>query len=532
MFLLNSNKNMQRTDPTPSFDPETRTHVVDISHEFTMLDASGSVMLQPEPMTEPRGVIYDVGAPLAEINAGRSRFIVFREEDNGVVLALAKKGAAQDSSGVERFRVDRSAAWPLTENPLLIGRTDKPGETDRAMSASHFHVSMDSDGMLVIADVGSMNGTSVRAQSKTQTVAYMSTNEMPPETVGQEFLEELRTNRPAELTKQVIREMPEQMTPTKRVVIGDKTFYLTDIFSESDGYKHAVMYTSTEVDGETNVVSRLLYMSKSDGGWRITYGVEGRGRYIKESRDDSHYTQETKLMRQIVDALEEQVVNPDETATVAENLRGLFSIGNENARELMRQHEEITYYRSPTTDAALGPARAVTAGHMGSSFSHELHEAGFDTFTDYFGTLDGVYPTVLPDMRYPRATYQTKHTLLGEISVDEYDIEVDGRTVTWAMAHDIYGRSWVDNVFLADSEVSSYGTRAEVLDAGCFTNKPYEYPEQATLLSYGSEKVDAQGAPRYVDITPLLTKLLPVAFYMAARGIDRSALEQHGVDTL
>ncbi|MFZ9596607.1 MAG: hypothetical protein ACO3A2_11090 [Bdellovibrionia bacterium] len=84
------------------------------------------------------------------------------------------------------------------------------------------------------------------------------------------------------------------------------------------------------------------------------------------------------------------------------------------------------------------------------------------------------------------------------------------------MAKDPHGRVWIDRIRWAKSEVNSYGTDKWIIDSGFLTNKPLEYQKQATALAHETEKNIFAEQRDYVDITPLLHKLLPIQKFIEA----------------
>lgn len=249
---------------------------------------------------------------------------------------------------------------------------------------------------------------------------------------------------------------------------------------------------------------------------------------MKEAHSYSHYTQETKLARGLLEALDTQERITEGAANIAASLNGFFLETRPDAQAVMTGAREIEYYHSDQSDKALKSARVVSAGMLGSMFRGKLSAEGYPNVTEYFRGLDQTFrdaPGFLPDFRRPAmSTYTSEHTILGPVQIEEFPAEIDGRTVMWSMASDDEGRVWIENVYFPDSNISSYGNRSEVLDMGIMTSKPLDYRQQADMLQQESERRElvVNGTPHdYVDITPALDNLLPIAFYREARGIGR-----------
>ena len=501
-----------------------------VNRDFLSLRSGHEISLVAVPMESEIADSYDVGAhPVTEIQAGRSRFVVFDTPDDGLLVARAHR-AAGDQVDRSSFIVDRSTVQRVTEESMVIGRDDDDPRYsgDLTLSRTHFKISKGQNGEVLVSDAGSLNGTSVRAQYYPAESTRVSepTGEDPRKAVAREFDEAMQRGS-APLTNEILREYPE-LKPTTKVVCGGKEFFLSDVIGRSIHRPKAVMYTEVEVDGKKVIAPRMLYISNSDGGWRVTYGLEEGMRIMKEAHSYSHYTQETKLARGLLEALDTQERITEGAANIAASLNGFFLETRPDAQAVMTGAREIEYYHSDQSDKALKSARVVSAGMLGSMFRGKLSAEGYPNVTEYFRGLDQTFrdaPGFLPDFRRPAmSTYTSEHTILGPVQIEEFPAEIDGRTVMWSMASDDEGRVWIENVYFPDSNISSYGNRSEVLDMGIMTSKPLDYRQQADMLQQESERRElvVNGTPHdYVDITPALDNLLPIAFYREARGIGR-----------
>ncbi len=511
-----------------------------VGRDFMMIDASSAVAIESTAMDPAVCDQYDTAQPpIVEIDAGKTRFVVFGQPDGQMKFAHARHiGSAP--GGRNHYAVDAGSYKTLTEQPLLVGRSRRPDQHDETMSAKHFQLSLDESGRLVVADTGSLNGTSVRfGRLDTPVTARVLREIQSPDEVAADFQEQAFRVGTAELTDRLLQAYPEQMMPTRTVEAGGRRFYLTDIIGPDDRYPHLVMYTTAFVDGKgLQMVPRLLYKSTSDGGWRVSYGIEPGGRYQKETRIGSHYAQETKPIRHILEAIEAQQSIDDPTGALGDDVKSLFiELPGSDAQRVKTAEQEIAYYHDRNDSPELRDIRFLSPGHMTKQEKqHGMHQMGYESVSDYFRGLDTAFrglPGLIPDFSIPPRVYRATHTLLGSITVEEFDTQFNGRPVTWSMAHDADGRVWVDNVVFADSSVSSYGTRAEVLDMGCITSKPLDYQEYLSLLNH-DEKValDHPKASRYLDVTPVLEQLLPVAFYRAIREVEPPVKESTmGADT-
>lgn len=288
------------------------------------------------------------------------------------------------------------------------------------------------------------------------------------------------------------------------------------------------MYTHIERDGKQTIVPRLLYKSQSDGGWRVAYGVEaGNGRFIKEANDGpSHYTQETKLVPEVLDALEKLEVIHDRNGLLGVEIHRAFSDDNPAQRMASTSEDEIAYYEDETLDRKMSLVRWISAGRMNRRSFEAIRtwDSSIRSFSEYVEAVNASMekiPGFVPNFTIgPSNSVTREHTLLGKITVEEYPALYGQKEIIWSMASDSNGRVWVDNIRLADAEASSYGNYDTIFDGGLITSKPLEYVEQASGLSYGEEckSFNYRGSyDKYVDITPILGQLAPIKQYRSAK---------------
>jgi hypothetical protein len=412
------------------------------------------------------------------------------------------------------------------DSPMLIGReaaAKDPGASrfnlghDDTVSRDHASIVYDkATDRIIVTDRESTNGTRVRQVTPDRQQAAVPEQPQPAPADPYEHVTIPDESSEMPLTKEIM-ELGD-LVPEQKVRAGDREFYVSKVI---DGrYDMAVLYTTVEVDGKPRVAPRLLYKSQSDGGWRATYGIEGSGRFVKEAdgQDFNHYTQETKLHPDIVDALEQARTVPDPDNGKLKKIVELFKETSQAAAETNTSKSEIRYSRDPAVDGKLAPLRLVSAGYLSDQDLARVQRHGAGTFAEYYRSLDQVFaelPGFVPDFTAaPRETRRREHTLLGEITVEDYDATINGQPLVWSMATDRQGRVWIDNIHFADSPTSSYGTYAKVFDGGLLTNKPLEYRSQLNGVRPGEWNGFNNG---YADITPLIGQLLPVRQYRQAK---------------
>jgi hypothetical protein len=414
------------------------------------------------------------------------------------------------------------------EEPITIGRAahleDKKSdrfdyEDDLKLSRRHLKIALDVQGSnIAVEDLNSSNGTIVRYSSRVSVEVTSTKKDVARATRA----EQVAPN--ATQTNELLHR-PEFL-PTKAIEVDDRNFWLSNITRSRSGRDHAIMYTTIPKDGQTLAVPRMLYKSNSDGGWRVAYGVDSGedGRYIKEAHDvgPAHYTQETKLHPAIIKALETLPVQQDLNGVLTQDIRRIFDTQARGFEQTNTASREVTYYTDPKLDGKVRAMRLLSAGDLSVSYLRyvKLRMKGVESMSDYFEGINKaieVIPGFIPAFENgPNQVAAREHTLLGRITVEDFPAKYGNKNIVWSIGQDAYGRTWIDNIRLAESAVSSYGTYATVFDGGILTSKPLDYKEQVSGVSmmYG-EAVPFDGD--YNDITPLLGILLPIKRYRAAK---------------
>ncbi|OYW43445.1 hypothetical protein B7Z28_00845 [Candidatus Saccharibacteria bacterium 32-45-3] len=118
----------------------------------------------------------------------------------------------------------------------------------------------------------------------------------------------------------------------------------------------------------------------------------------------------------------------------------------------------------------------------------------------------------------PTREYTMKHMSLGESVVEVFPARLQGREVEWHIAHDREGRVWVDKIIYVDGHTTTYGTYAEVINAGALSAKPLEYTHQIEGMVMGE---DWEKRYSYADITKTIDRIPSIYRYRQARGVFR-----------
>ena len=302
-----------------------------------------------------------------------------------------------------------------------------------------------------------------------------------------------------------------ELHPIAEVTIDDRVFALSAVV-QSYNYDRAVMYTQTETSSGPRVVPRLLYKSNSDGGWRAAYTTIG-GAYHKAVDTDGHYVQETKLHTGLLGAIDELPRFKDVDEGIGERIERIF--GEPAYMEAFTAFGEITYFKETDLDNKLVPFRLLKAGQFTYHARILAQVQGCDSIGEYFTKANDAFlelPGFVPDFSgKPLRTVRQQHTLLGETHIEEYEALIGNEPIVWSMAQDAAGRTWVENIRLQRNNVTSYGTYSVIFDGGFLTSKPLDYKRNVDGLITGREALAFNR--RYMDITPVLSNILPIAQY-------------------
>jgi hypothetical protein len=310
-----------------------------------------------------------------------------------------------------------------------------------------------------------------------------------------------------------------ELRPVAEVTIDDRVFALSSVV-QSYNYDRAVMYTCAQTSDGPRMVPRLLYKSNSDGGWRVTYGTIG-GKYHKVMDDGGHYVQETKLHTDLLEAIEKLPKEKDLDEGIGERIERIF--GAHAYMDAFTAYGEITYFKDMQLDKKLAPFRLLRPGQFTYVARIAASAEGCDNVREYFVKANTAFvglPGFVPDFRNPVRSTTQEHTLLGNIQIEDFEAKIGDEPLIWSMAQDRQGRTWVDNIHLTHNRISSYGTYSVVFDAGFITSKPLDYKRNTDGLLHGDESQTFNR--RYVDITPVLSSVLPIAEYKRMREFRRS----------
>lgn len=505
------------------------------------IEVSGESVFSPDdPLSIRLKELGIRGQPVAEISAGQQVFTVLNLNN---IKELGEK-YYKPFTGRTNLSSNSPTLYELDDDcPLvlvhfnskgnLVGRAIRPDSTiyigrtaderdlkssrfeyqdDKTLSRDHFSLTLSATSkQLAINDRGSTNGTRVRCGIEPLSTIESHSIVQRQQNQGK-LVQEISQTDELGITETIIN-IPE-LHPEQRIEVDDQVFYLSPVVR--NGHDQAILFSNVRINGVNKTVPRLLYKSRSDGGWRVAYGTEPSGRFIKEAHaSQSHYVQETKLHPKIIDALEKASAGFDEL--LDRKIQTVFSTGNPEFDVAFTAPQEVTYPHDPNVDEAMKPFRTLMPGELDNT-------SGIDgnvnqSLSDYFQSLDSQFNKMVgfvPDFTAkPSSVTRREHTLLGNVVIESFPAEIGGRAIVWEMASDMHGRIWVDNIRYADVRVTSYGNYNNIFNAGLITNKPVEYSSQVRNLTEDKEKRRFSG--RYDDISPLIANLLPIRKYKLAK---------------
>ena len=296
-----------------------------------------------------------------------------------------------------------------------------------------------------------------------------------------------------------------------------KVFFLSRIIKE-EGRSFSIGLVENE---NGKLLPRLFWRSNSGGGWRVSPYLVNGVFYKGKS-----YTGSTVLVNEFENLLLE-MESKNEMGTSEQSVVRLFEFSLKDFEIMQpdynKEEPEVVYVNSESQKKQPGSMFKTNDGYNSAS---ELDNLGYP---------EGFVPDF---SQKPVKTYRGKHTLLGEIIIEEFGAKLNGEDIIWAMARDNEGRVWVENIYFAKVEVNSYGNYRRIIAAGALSNKPLDYLSNVTNLSsietlidrnwffenhYNDIEIDNFGDSRYYDITRVLDHLAPIKQYREKRGIIRVA---------
>ena len=460
--------------------------------EQDVIDPSSRLSDQDRDRLQSFGI---EGDPVASIEIGRQEFMVVdvskTRDENGDYRPFTDKCKVKDETP-HIFELDPNNPLVLVhissgEDKVVVGRAIRPGDTitlgreaekvdsksrrfdykdDLYLSRKHASITLDPDRGIIVSDLHSSNGTGVRYEVIDSAISITDDDTREIVRVPQS-----ETGSGVESEAAKLLAETSEFSPRKEVTIDGRTFSISDVV-RTGKYDFAVMYTTIDNNGRQVVVPRMLYKSQSDGGWRACYGVDSDDKvFVKWASDTghTHYTQETKLHPVILDELGRAEIRYDQTGDVVSRLDTLFDTKGRYFQEL-DSRGEVSYHRDPFIDEKLRTFRLISAGEMDEKSMERIRKMGFSSFSEFFESFDGILsdiPEFVPDFLEPESTTQRDHTLLGEITINDYGAKIGTEDIVWSVAYDKEGRVWIDNIRLRSSGLTSYGTFAKIMDAVC-----------------------------------------------------------------
>lgn len=300
----------------------------------------------------------------------------------------------------------------------------------------------------------------------------------------------------------------EGFRPAHFISLQNFKFFITPVHLSAGRRDFALLYTLTP---QGRILPRLLWRSQSNGDWRTTPYVfqntfnKGNGH---------HYTQETKLVREIAALLEGIPSQGEPNDLLFDRIKSYF--------ELMNQYQLgwITFDRESVRAQDQGAFAPFQSCRPGECFETEELRMPHANYCSYLQALSRSLPQgsdpktrrLFPDLKSPVRSYRSQHQLLAlghpeGVAVHVFKTELASREVSWHFAN-VKEHTWIDRIEFEDGPITSYGTRAEVIDSGVLTNKPVEYTNQSLGLAEDEFRELTHG---YRDITPLLKCLEPIS---------------------
>lgn len=314
-----------------------------------------------------------------------------------------------------------------------------------------------------------------------------------------------------ELTRTLLSK--DELKPTNVLTIGEAEFMVGKVIN----FGFLVMFYNEPQTKQ--LVPRVIVGSESGRSWMATPGFGGDG-YSGYNKGKIHYTQAIKPHINIIRYIDQAIDNNYIAFRRGENIvEEYFDLGGRSGPKpaWYTLNKETSRYDDK---GALKEFQKYRAGHLTTSsigknvsLSQEFRNFDFST-----PQLKGFVPDFT---KAPIETQVLKHASYGEVKLEAYPAQLNGRPIEWVIAHDRIGRVWIERITFLDREVNSYGIMPEVIDSGALTSKPFDYLNQATALKEGEECISYEvgNGKADTDMTPLLDNLTPIQLFRRARGI-------------
>jgi hypothetical protein len=365
----------------------------------------------------------------------------------------------------------------------------------------------------------------ISLKAKKQNNEKISTKIMTKEQIK----EHIKKLQKPKITETILKD--DFFAPVKNIEIDNQKFYVSQTFTQSDGRLYAMLYT--EVNG--SLKTRFLYKSNSDGGWRLD-SPHYRGEALSKGRSKNgqyiNYTQETKPHHNIIKNLDTAKGNTmsQQNLNTYENTYKSFykgiKVDKDGAPEIVNGYYKKKYEEN-ISDVNTDKLSNIKKDFSGGQLPDEINTAkiNIDTIKNF------TYPkNFIPDFtQKPLETYTKEHSLLGNIKIEVFEGELNGKKIVWDMASDKEGRVWADHIVPKEAKINSWGIYDQVMDCGILNIKPLEYGRNARNHNQAANVPDQYKKyfikngkkTKYDDITPFLDELTPIQEYRAQRNIYR-----------
>lgn len=507
----------QDTDPTLPVMPEdelARQAGVDPNvlartplHEYEVPPTG--IMLDPQTMPD-----LDGNGLLGIVQVGQSAVKIYNNplgsESATPAFCVASHtyDPTRESDGNAR-RLDFAIAYP--GNSVTAGRQTTMAarlgiKEDMQISREHFMVSATPDGKLIITDLGSTNGT-----------RFIAAERKAARTIGTHEAHQL-----GELVTPGIIERPAVAEKN----FGGVTVQLNGRFVED----HYNGYILTTIDDEGRLRKMFAYQSQSEGGWRISPGIEllrtNKGvhrQYLKGASDDQYhqYTQDSQMHPAVLAAFEGWLREAGDTIPVVGDTEVVMEKPTaEITMKDFASERQVEALPDAKVAEYLAELRVGELGKKTLARTFNVPEAQVPQHLEkYVEQLNDSLEQsgLLPDFHRPVWRGRENHPRLGPVVREIFVHSAQGRKYEWDMVADEQGRVWIDRIRDVAARPNAYGGDDRVVFSGILTCKPMDYTDQVSGLPAAYR--EAVPNSFYTDITRFLDTLAPIKHYRQQRSV-------------
>ncbi|MBF0315976.1 MAG: protein kinase family protein [Oligoflexia bacterium] len=334
---------------------------------------------------------------------------------------------------------------------------------------------------------------------------------------------------------------------TEKEIAGMGSFCFSKLLPGLKDHQELIAYRKVEEGGVIKYYPRLLYLSQSQGQWRVApYVLDGKYNKHFPGETKGAYATETLLSNVFEAAL------PSYAKDCVKDCKAVAAVNFQARGGLDAAGKDPIYHAA--TECCLGERKKipVRCDYSCTNANPAIISGGpLDTYNCFAPISAGIISNprcagenvvkafenvscrsnnrFIPDFKnWGGQSYEMDHKMLGKGKVYIFEGELNGQKVEWHMAvtdrKNALGEKpmWIQNIKIKDAPPTLAGVDSTNINAGFLLTKPMEYgsqiegipPENLGLLQAVGRKTPKETlaieSGSYYDITPLIAKMCPI----------------------